>query len=84
MPHAKPIINDDTVAALTRASCWPKMTLTGSVDCRKKPPIASTTTKSQPDRSEAARKKGGRKREGPGDHGAWTEAIRRAAIRRTA
>ena len=30
-PHAKPIINDDTVAALTGASCWPNVTLIGSV-----------------------------------------------------
>ena len=54
MPHAKPIISDETVAALTGASAWPKTTLTGSVDCRKKPPTASTTMNDQPDRSGAA------------------------------
>ena len=41
VPHAKPIIKDDTVAALTGASGWPNVTLTGSVDCRKNPPTAS-------------------------------------------
>ena len=42
MPQAKPIISDDTVAALMGAIIWPKVTLTGSVDCSRKPPIATT------------------------------------------
>ncbi|NJK60333.1 MAG: hypothetical protein HC918_08960 [Oscillatoriales cyanobacterium SM2_1_8] len=39
MPQAKPIISDDTVAALTGASICPYVTLTGSVDCSSSPPI---------------------------------------------
>ena len=44
VPQAKPIISDETVAALTGASDWPNTTFTGSVDCRNMPPIASRTT----------------------------------------
>src|SRR4029079_6884704 len=33
MPHANPIISDDTVAALTGGSAWPNATLTASADC---------------------------------------------------
>ena len=58
MPQANPIISDDTVAALTGASACPNTTLTGSVDCRKKPPIASTTMNNQPDSRGAASRKG--------------------------
>src|SRR5688500_303044 len=58
MPQAKPIIRDDTVAALTGASSWPNVTLTGSVDCRKKPPIANAITNAQPDSSGVATRKG--------------------------
>ena len=38
MPQAKPIISDDTVAALIGAIVWPKVTFTGSVDCSRNPP----------------------------------------------
>ena len=58
MPHAKPIISDDTVAALTGASDWPNITLTGSVDCRNKPPMASMTTNVHPDSSGDATRNG--------------------------
>src|SRR4051812_15681027 len=58
MPQAKPIINDETVAALTGASAWPNVTLTGSVDCRKKPPMHSVTVNAQPDRSGAETRNG--------------------------
>ena len=37
IPHAKPIISDDTVAALMGAIIWPNVTLTGSVDCSRQP-----------------------------------------------
>src|SRR5260370_33848814 len=58
LPHAKPSSSDDTVAALTGASACPNTTLTGSVDCRKKPPIASIAMNCQPDSSGAARRNG--------------------------
>src|SRR5262245_29159304 len=58
MPQAKPIISDDTVAALTGASACPNVTLTGSVDCRKKPPTHSAAVNIQPDRSGAATRNG--------------------------
>jgi len=32
VPQAKPIISDETVAALTGARDWPNVTFTGSVD----------------------------------------------------
>ena len=47
VPHANPIISDDTVAALTGANWWPKVTFTGKVDCRKNPPAASTARNSR-------------------------------------
>ena len=58
LPQAKPIISDDTVAALTGASACPNVTLTGSVDCRKNPPIATSTTNDQPSPSVAANRNG--------------------------
>src|SRR4051812_24061503 len=58
MPQAKPIISDDTVAALTGASAWPNTPWTGRGDCGKTPPIASTTTKTQPDVAVATTRKG--------------------------
>ena len=45
----------------------PNTTFTGSVDCRKKPPMPSTTTNSQPDNSGAASEEGCGERERPGD-----------------
>ncbi len=39
VPHAKPIINDDTVAALIGAMTCANVTLTGSVDWSRNPPI---------------------------------------------
>src|SRR3954470_11634505 len=58
VPHAKPIISDATVAALTGARDWPNVTLTGNVDCKNSPPIASTTTNSQPVRNGAMNRNG--------------------------
>ena len=47
-PQAKPIISDETVAALTGAICWPNVTLTGSVDCSRKPPTETSRVSVQP------------------------------------
>ena len=58
VPHAKPIISDDTVAALTGAIRCANVTLTGSVDCRKKPPTVSITTRGQPLRRVAETRSG--------------------------
>src|SRR5262245_15128745 len=57
-PHANPIINDETVAALTGAICCPNVTLTGSVDCRRKPPTETSMVSSQPDANCPANKNG--------------------------
>ena len=48
VPQANPIISDDTVAALTGAIACPNTTLTGSVDCRNRPPMATRMTKGIP------------------------------------
>ena len=58
MPHANPIISDDTVAAEIGAIVCAKVTLTGSVDCSRKPPAAIIATIDQPSRSGAMAKKG--------------------------
>ena len=79
MPHANPIINDDTVAALTGASAWPKTTLTGSVDWRKNPPIARTTMNGQPDSSGAANRNGADSTQRPDDDPSRSEAIGRGS-----
>ena len=55
IPQANPIINDETVAALIGAIICAKVTFTGSVDCSRNPPIASTTMNDQPDSSGATR-----------------------------
>ena len=48
-PQPAPIMSDDTVAALTGATCWPNVTLMGKVDCRNMPPMATSTVSVQPD-----------------------------------
>ena len=58
LPQAKPIISDDTVAALTGASACPNVTLTGSVDCRKNPPTATSATKTHPWLNDARNRNG--------------------------
>ena len=77
VPQAKPIINDDTVAALTGARDWPKVTLTGNVDCKKSPPMASTTTNCQPLRNGAMNKNGV---ESTSDHAMTARAPYRSAM----
>ena len=58
MPQAKPIISDDTVAALIGAMRCPNVTFTGSVDCSSRPPIARMATNGQPSKNGAATKNG--------------------------
>ena len=77
VPHPKPIMIDDTVAALTGASAWPNVTLTGSVDCRKNPPMARTTTNCQPVRNVAANRNGVASDERERDDLLRAEAVRR-------
>ena len=45
MPHANPIINDETVAAPPLTKLCANVTLIGSVDCSSRPPIASIAVK---------------------------------------
>ena len=76
VPHAKPIISDDTVAALIGAIICPKVTFTGSVDCSRNPPIASTATSDQPDekrRDGQERHRGDQRQD---DHAPRAESIR--------
>ena len=84
MPQANPIISDDTVAAPPWRKLCAKVTLTGSVDCSRKPPIASIAVK--PSRRQVRRQRQERHRrdQRPDDHAPRADAIGQRAAEEAA